>query len=262
MIDERKLDLVVLAALDALDGEDRAAFEALVAKDPEIQREVAAYRELVGRLGTATAPVPPPAALRERLLRETRPAPAARPLAWLSPALATALVAALAGLVVVFAQRNAARREAAFERQAAQEARQVAQRAEAEAAALRESLAIEVAFRELVIRPQSRVVSLAGLPPAPQANARVVWHAERREAVLLASGLAAAPAGKAYELWIIAKAAPVPAGVFQVDAQGRAVFRLPEGLDFAGVKTFAVTLEPEAGVPAPTGPMVLAGAVS
>ena len=89
-----------------------------------------------------------------------------------------------------------------------------------------------------------------------------MWHAGRREAVLLASGLAAAPAGKAYELWIIAKAAPVPAGVFQVDAQGRAVFRLPEGLDFAGVKTFAVTLEPEAGVPAPTGPMVLAGAVS
>ncbi len=171
-------------------------------------------------------------------------------------------MAALAGLALVFAQRNVARREAAFERAAAQEARQVAQRAQAEAASLREALAIEVAFRELVIRPQSRVVSLAGLAPAPQANARVVWHAERREAVLLASGLAPAPAGKAYELWIIAKAAPVPAGVFQVDPQGRAVFRLPAGLDFAGVKTFAVTLEPEAGVPAPTGPMVLAGAVS
>jgi hypothetical protein len=216
----------------------------------------------VGRLGTAAAPVPPPAALRERLMRETRPAVAPPRFSWLSPALAAALVAALAGLVVVFAQRNAARREAAFERAAAQEARQVAQKAQAEAASLRESLAIEVAFRELVIRPQSRVVSLAGLPPAPQANARVVWHAERREGVLLASGLAAAPAGKAYELWIIAKAAPVPAGVFQVDAQGRAVFRLPSGLDFADVKTFAVTLEPEAGVPAPTGPMVLAGAVS
>jgi len=260
MIDERKLDLVVLAALGALDGEDRAAFEALAAKDPEIQREVAAYRELVGRIGTATLPVPPPTALRERLLRETRPVVAPR--SWLSPALAAALVAALAGLVLVFAQRNAARREAAFERAAAQEARQVAQRAQVEAASLREALAIEVAFRELVIRPQSRVVSLAGLAPALQANARVVWHAERREAVLLASGLAPAPAGKAYELWIIAKAAPVPAGVFQVDPQGRAVFRLPAGLDFAGVKTFAVTLEPEAGVPAPTGPMVLAGAVS
>jgi anti-sigma-K factor RskA len=47
-----------------------------------------------------------------------------------------------------------------------------------------------------------------------------------------------------------------------VDAQGRAVFRLPAGLELAGVKTFAVTVEPEAGTTAPTGPMVLAGAVS
>jgi len=262
MIDERKLDLVVLAALDALDGEDRAAFEAFVAKDPEIQREVAAYRELAGRIGSETAAVPPPAALRERILRETRPAPAARPRAWLPPALAAALVAALAGLLVVLAQRNGARHMVELEHAAAVEARATAQKALAEAASLREALAIEVAFRELVIRPQSRVVSLAGLPAAPHANARVVWHAERQEGVLLASGLSPAPAGKAYELWIIAKAAPVPAGVFQVDAQGRAVFRLPAGLEFAGVKTFAVTLEPEGGVPAPTGPMVLAGAVS
>jgi anti-sigma-K factor RskA len=150
---------------------------------------------------------------------------------------------------------------AAFD-QAAREARETAQQAQAEAAALRESLAAEVAFRELVSHPETRVVSLAGLAAAPEARARVVWHAGRGEAVLVASGLAPAPAGKAYELWIIAKAAPVPAGVFQVDAQGRAVFRLPAGLELAGVKTFAVTVEPEGGVPAPSGPMVLAGAVS
>jgi anti-sigma-K factor RskA len=78
----------------------------------------------------------------------------------------------------------------------------------------------------------------------------------------IATGLTLAPAGYVYELWIIAKAAPVPAGIFQVDAQGRAVFRLPPGLQYADVKTFAVTREPEGGTQAPTGPMVLAGAVS
>jgi anti-sigma-K factor RskA len=261
MTDDRKLDLVVLAALGALDGDDRARFEALVVREPELQREVAAYRELVGRIGVATTPVPPPAALRERLLRETRPALAAPP-SWLAPALAAALLAALGGVVLLLGQREAARREAAFEREAAREARQVAQKAQAEAALLREALAIGVAFQELVIRPQSQMVSLSGLAAAPRANARLVWNAERREAVLLASSLEPAPRGKAYELWIIAKAAPRPAGVFQADVQGRVVFRLPAGLDFLGVKTFAVTLEPEGGVPAPTGPMVLAGAVS
>ena len=110
--------------------------------------------------------------------------------------------------------------------------------------------------------PETRVASLAGLAAAPQARARVVWHASRKEAVLVATGLTPAPPGKAYELWIIAKAAPVPAGVFQVDAQGRAVFRLPAGLSYEDVKTFAITVEPEAGTQAPTGPMVLAGAVS
>ena len=111
-------------------------------------------------------------------------------------------------------------------------------------------------------RPETRVVSLVGLPAAPEAQARVVWHAGQGEAVLVASGLAPAPPGKAYELWVIAKAAPVPAGVFQVDAQGRVVFPLPAGLALAGVKTFAVTVEPSGGTTAPTGAMVLAGAAS
>ena len=47
-----------------------------------------------------------------------------------------------------------------------------------------------------------------------------------------------------------------PAGVFKVDASGRGTLRVdPTGGPAA---KFAVTLEPEAGVPAPTGPIVLA----
>ena len=261
MSEERFLELVPLAALGALDAEDRAALESQLGSTPALQRELEVYQELVGRLGLATAPVPPSAFLRERLLRATAPGREASR-SWLMPTLAAALLAALFGAGVLWSQRQAARREAAFERAAAQEAREIAQKAQAEAASLREALAVEVAFRELVIRPESRVVSLAGLAPALAAHGHVVWHAERREAVLLASGLAPAPAGKAYELWIIAKGAPVPAGVFQADAQGRVVFHLPAGLELAGVRTFAVTVEPEAGTQAPTGPMVLAGAVS
>jgi anti-sigma-K factor RskA len=50
--------------------------------------------------------------------------------------------------------------------------------------------------------------------------------------------------------------------VFQVDAAGRATVRLQAVGAMANARTFAVTLEPEAGTPAPTGQMVLAGAVS
>ena len=89
-----------------------------------------------------------------------------------------------------------------------------------------------------------------------------MFNPASREAVLIASGLDAAPEGKGYEVWVISKAAPVPAGVFQVDASGNAVHRLPAIAEVEWAKTFAVTVEPMAGVPAPTGPMVLAGAVS
>jgi anti-sigma-K factor RskA len=90
----------------------------------------------------------------------------------------------------------------------------------------------------------------------------VVFDPVTREGYLLASGLAPAPEGKAYELWVIAGGPPIPAGVFQANPDGQAVHRLPDVADVAKVKTFAVTVEPAAGVPAPTGEMVLAGAVS
>jgi hypothetical protein len=115
------------------------------------------------------------------------------------------------------------------------------------------------AFRALVAHPGSRLSGLAGLPAAPAARGRVVWNADRREAVLLASGLPPAPEGKAYEAWVIAGGAPVAAGLFRADEEGGAVHSLPRLEDVARAKTFAVTLEPEGGTAAPTGPMVLAG---
>src|SRR5207237_8693319 len=68
------------------------------------------------------------------------------------------------------------------------------------------------------------------------------------------------PPSKAYELWTIGEGAPRPAGVFRVDAEGRATHRVEPVEGGKPVKVFAVTLEPEGGVPAPTGPMVLASA--
>jgi anti-sigma-K factor RskA len=72
------------------------------------------------------------------------------------------------------------------------------------------------------------------------------------------AGLPAAPAGSAYEMWTIGDGAPQPAGLFKVDASGRGTHRIAAVEDGKPVKVFAITLEPEAGVPAPTGPMMLA----
>ena len=72
-----------------------------------------------------------------------------------------------------------------------------------------------------------------------------------------ASKLPAPPAGKDYQLWVIAGSTPKSAGVFPVDDKGGAVHVLPEVPDPTGVNAFAVTLEPAGGLPQPSGPMVL-----
>ncbi len=76
-----------------------------------------------------------------------------------------------------------------------------------------------------------------------------------------ASNLPAPPAGKDYQLWIIAGSTPKSEGVFPVDGKGGAVHVLPEVPAAAGVSAFAVTLEPAGGLAQPSGAMYLLGAV-
>jgi len=124
-------------------------------------------------------------------------------------------------------------------------------------AALRDRLALSQGVIDLLRDPASRVVSLSGVGPSPAAVGRLVWH-DDRGGYLLVENVPAAPAGKAYELWTINAGGPRPAGVFTVDASGRATH--PVAATRSPVQVFAVTLEPEGGVPAPTGPIVLASA--
>ena len=107
----------------------------------------------------------------------------------------------------------------------------------------------------------SKVVLLAGQAGAPQASGRLVWNAQRRQVLVLASNLPPAPHGKRYELWTIAGGAPVASGLFDVKSHGLVAVAL-EWLDVTpAARTFAITIEPAAGTDAPTGAMVLAGDV-
>jgi anti-sigma-K factor RskA len=271
MTAERLVELAPLAALGALDGEDRSSFERELVTSPALAAELASFEELVGRLAREIAPVPPGPAVRRRVLEATGPRPAAgaaepaaaarpargRPvLAWLATAAAVVLGI---GFLVARLQRDAARRDADVAAARAESLSAQVRDTLSQVDRLRKQVEEERAVRDLIAHRESRVATLAGLPAAPDARARVVWNPTSREAVLLADNLSPAPAGKAYEVWVIAGAQPVAAGTFQTDASGRALFRLPSLDDVARVKTFAVTVEPAEGTAAPTGPMVLAG---
>lgn len=257
---DRFRELAPLAALDALDGEDLLDFQEHLPGCVECQAELAAYGEAAGRLGASVGSVPPPPAVRERVLASIgattgiRRATSSTPRWWLA-ALAAAAGLAL-GLLSAHTRLERMREQTrALEREVDEARREVAQ--------LRDALVEARALRDLVARPESRLTSLAGLKPAPRARGRMIWNAATREAMLLASGLDAAPPGQAYEIWVIGPSSrPLPAGVFQPRADGSALVSLPRVEDTASPRTFAVTLEPATGSASPTGPMVMAGGVS
>ena len=99
----------------------------------------------------------------------------------------------------------------------------------------------------------------ANTRPLPQGKA--IYSSRTGGLVFFASNFAAAPAKKAYELWLLPAngGPPVPAGVFKPDADGSATVLMPPLPTDTAAKAFAITIEPETGSAAPTLPIVLFG---
>lgn len=247
-------------ALGALEVEDRARFEALLdAGNADARTALSEFQAAVTGLGSEAAHSPPAAvkaALMARIDAEGRSRgamiealSAARPERPRRSLWTAVMVGAMAAGIAAIAVGLAV--STAYDRRLA--------RLVQEEAALRQEVARQQSLVALLQDPATQVVTLSGLEPAPEARARILWHATTG-GLLVAQGLPPAPEGKAYELWAIAGgSAPVPAGVFAVDARGVGSLRVAPLQSGAAVNTFAVTLEPAAGTPAPTGPMYLAG---
>ena len=222
-------------ALGALDGDELREFERhRAAGCDRCETFLRDSREaLVGLEASAPLPAPPPLVKETLMRRVSRQTPRRAWLPWtLATAAAMAVAALASGLYV------SSRYEARLER-LAREATSSAQLA----ALLRE--------------PGTRLVTLQGTGPAPQAHGRVVWH-DVAGGQLVVTGLPRVPEGKAYELWTLRSGTPRPAGLFHVDDAGRAAVGVAaaDGV----VEGFAVSVEPASGVLAPTGPIVLASA--
>jgi anti-sigma-K factor RskA len=249
-------ELAAAYALGGLEGADRARFEALLqAGDAEALGALRDFEETLAGLAGAAPETPPPAvkaALMERIAavpavaRATAPARPSRHRRAIWPVvLSGAMAAGLAAVVVGWTV------SATYEKRLDALARDAEQ--------LRADLRGQQTMLAIVRDPATQVVALAGLPPAPGARARMMWHAHAG-GVFVATGLPAPPQGKAYQLWAIAGSnAPVSAGVFEVDASGTGSLSVRPLPGVTTVSAFAVTLEPAGGLPAPSGEMYLLG---
>ncbi|MEN8183073.1 MAG: anti-sigma factor [Myxococcota bacterium] len=263
-------ELAVLHALGVLEGEDETRFLAHVAEGcSECEAAVREARTVGDALAGAVPPVPPSREGRDRLLarvhadaagREARREPGIprwRPALGLAAGLA---LVALGGLSLRLALSVGEERERrisleqtlAGERSARGEAEDARRVAEQELAAARDTL-------EVLTGAGARTLALAGTGPAGGASARAFVDPERGRLLLYVYDLPPAPPGRTYQVWVLVGDRPVSAGVFDVSPEGGTSYDAQEVDDLAPGVGVAVTIEPEGGVPAPTGPMVLVG---
>jgi hypothetical protein len=125
------------------------------------------------------------------------------------------------------------------------------ERERASLARLQHELTSPRALTSLVSGTDSSVASLKGTAPARQADGWIAWSPSRKRGFLVVHNLPVAPAGKQYQLWVISGGQPAPAGVFDVDDLGHASVVVT--VETPQPESFAITLEPSGGGPAPSG---------
>jgi anti-sigma-K factor RskA len=252
-----------LYVLGALAPPEREAFKAHLASCADCTEHVRGLLPVSQALAYAMAQHQPPPGLRGRVLgsivglRDTAERAAVRPpratLPWLAAAASLILAAAL-GMYAASLRSRIGVLELRL-----QQANERASAGDRQLAELRHA-ATEVQSRLAILAaPDVRRIDLVGQPPAPRSSARAFWS-RSRGLVFTASNLPTTPTGKTYQLWVLTKeTSPISAGLFKPDQQGRvdAVFGTP--VDLPPPIGMAVTIEPEGGVPAPTGDKYLAG---
>ena len=250
-------ELLPLYALGALEEPERREIEAELERDPSLEAELARWVAQVEALAETVPPVVPSETVRARLLAALPPRAASEGArSWMGWA-AAAVLALIAGWL---AWGNAGLRSELETRLSERDAEAIrAVRLASELADTRARLERLMLAHEIVAAPGARGVRLAGLAGLPGAAAQTYVDPGSRRAVFYASRLPPAPEERTYQLWFIADGKPVSAGVFEVGPEGEATLLVEDVAPMDSIQAWAVTVEPEGGVPQPTGEMVLKG---
>lgn len=227
-------ELTAAYALDALDADERAEYEAHLPGCAACRDELVSFWQTTEALAVAASGPAPGEGLRERILADVRAEPKAdvvplesRRRSRATPILAaTAAVAAVALLAVGIWATGLS----------------------GDLDETRTALARERAAAAIVADPGSRTVDLA------TGAGRLVVASDGTAALVL-TGLGSAPTGRTYQAWIIEGDNPIPAGIFPGEDGVDVV--LVDG-DVAEGEVVAVTLEQAGGAETPSLPPLVA----
>jgi anti-sigma-K factor RskA len=243
---------LALYALNELKGDARVAVETHLRDCPDCRTELERVRGDLALLAFSTSGPRPPSRSRERLMSAMAKEPrrvqvrrVQRNVWWSGVGWAAATAALVAVLWLVHQNRELERHLAGVE------ARSAGQQEKFEQA--------KQLLATLTSQEAARFVLVAGQTP-PQPQGRAIYLSSSGSLVFLASNMADLPPHKVYELWLIpTTGSPIPAGIFRPNPQGSAAVvkpALPVGVE---AKTFAITVEPEAGSSAPTSQPIMVG---
>lgn len=242
------LDQAPAYVLGALSPGETREFEAVLARSPELRAEVARYREVTAVIGTSQ-PVEPPSDLRQRVLaRARREGPFEAPVVPIRRRQWIPWLAAAAGIVLAIglAWQN-------------QTLRRSLSAADSSLARMSARLSERERLLTGILDPGVELVRLDATGEQPPAI-RIYRNRVTRTAILHGTRLRPAPAGRAYQLWLIEDGQPIPSQVFNAAADGTVVVEgIPVTVD--NLQAFAITEEPAGGSPQPTGPILLLGRV-
>ncbi|HVF41027.1 MAG TPA: anti-sigma factor [Gemmatimonadaceae bacterium] len=237
---------------------ERESQRATVSGTPDLSRGVAS----ITGLGHKITPVSQRAIGSEAGRSQSTPPQPSRPIGavrhergrgsamtWLALAATVALVATGAQLMRVTAERNSIRESLA--------ARDTASGSDSLAALVVEKDATIAAMAG----PDVKVVALTN-ESARQPLGRMFWNRASNDWTMITYGLRSPRPGMTYQVWLVTDDAKISAGTFKPDAQGKTVMHANYVMAPNALRAVAITEEPEGGVPAPTGPMVVTGSAT
>jgi anti-sigma-K factor RskA len=264
-------ELLAMHALDALDASEARVLEEHLGTCADCRAEMIELRNAGALLAHAATPAEPGIEVRNRILAavssqreraQSTSAPSAQvvPLQpratrniWtigLRLAAAIAFVALLIGVIVLW------RREVRMQQEIAQLSRQVNTQ-QHELVRDRDVLERQRTALALLNSPAAKKMELAGTL-TQSTRGTFVYDQKTGKAILMAEGLPATPADKAYELWFIPKGhSPMPGKIFTVDASGHAMLPTQMPAEAMAGAIVAITLEPKKGSAVPTGTIYL-----
>jgi hypothetical protein len=253
-------------AVDALDDNERTAFEVHLSWCRQCQADLAELRRVAAGLGLAADPVEPPEALKAKTIARATGQPQRRPAAPFAPPRREPAARRQSGLLIAagIALFIATAIYAVSLRLQMDTLQQTLTRESASASQTRDLLA--QARRDLdrlgsenaiLMSPDTTRVILQGRQFAANASAVAFWSSSRG-LMFSAERLPTLEPGRAYQLWVIPPGAPpVSAGTLTVRPDGSAT-QIYAAAGLPNAVNVAVSVEPAGGSLQPTGAIVLA----